>query len=72
VLFLLIPVVIGAIGVTIVVMHQRRTPSLTAGIDDFRRARDAIAGGYPDGPRIADGARPRADQQPRPGAQRPG
>jgi uncharacterized membrane protein len=59
--FLLLAVVVSAVGITIVaIRHRRPKTGMRASIDEFEKAREAIAPARPD------------DDRPSRGAQRPG
>ncbi len=68
--FLLLAVAVSAVGITVVVVrHQRPSRGMRASIDEFEKAREAIA---PDVPRPDDTRRSGDDDRPSRGAQRPG
>ncbi len=68
--FLLLAVAVSAVGITVVVVRHRRPSSgMRASIDEFEKAREAIA---PDVPRRDDARRSDDDDRPSRGAQHPG
>jgi hypothetical protein len=68
--FLLLAVAVSAVGITVVaVRHRRPRSGMRASIDEFEKAREAIA---PDVARRDDARRSGGDDRPSRGAQHPG